>query len=103
MQPEAIEKSYWHGEKYAPLTLKIHSLSMGKTDLTASFQTLIQLICGMVCQINQNDGLKLCGWVILTELDCVAHQTELVLSSIPVCSGFSMYVPLQSPQPLLLF
>lgn len=76
MQPEATEKSYWHGEKYVPLTLKITSTSIGKMDLTASFQTLIYLISGMVCQINQNDGLKLCGWVILTKLDHVAHQTE---------------------------
>lgn len=76
MQPEATEKSYWHGEKYVPLAFKITSTSVGKMDLTASFQSLIQLICGMVCQINQNDCLKLCGWVIRTAFDYVAHQTQ---------------------------
>lgn len=56
-------KSYWCSEKYVPLALKIISTSTGKMDLTSSFQTLIQLTCGMVCQINWNDCLKLCVWL----------------------------------------
>lgn len=66
MQLEATEKSYRYGEKYVPLALQITSASIGRMDLTASFQTLIQLVSGMVFQINQNDCLKLCGWVMLT-------------------------------------
>lgn len=57
----------------------------------------------MVCQINQNGCLKLCGWVILTKFDYVPHQTELAFPPISVCGGFSMNVPLLSPRPLLLF
>lgn len=78
MQPEATW-SYCHGEKYVPLALKITSISIGKMDLTACFQTLIQLICEVVCQINQS-------------LNWLTPDRELVLSSISSCSGFSVFL-----------
>lgn len=49
---------------------------MGKMDLTASFQFLIYLICGVICQINQRDCLQLCGWGILRVHYTVAHQVQ---------------------------
>lgn len=48
-------------------------------DLTACFQTLIQLICEVVCQINQS-------------LNWLTPDRELVLSSIPICNGFSVFL-----------